>query len=196
MKNITKIVLLFVITLASCNPNVRISEDVEGNGTVIKEKRVIAEKFDKIFATSGLNVIVTQGSSNEVEIETDDNLMKYVVAKVENGILLLKLDGNVSFMSTINIYVNATKFTGLKATGDATINTKGVLTGNLIDIQTANGSQIIANLDFEKLNCQASKGSTIIVSGKAKQFYTNFSSGGEIDSNKLEVTEVVDQPIN
>ena len=193
MKNITKLLLLFVITLASCNPNVRISEDVEGNGKIVKEKREIAEKFDKIIATSGINVIVTQGESNQVEVETDDNLIKYVVTKAENGILMIKLEGNVSFMSTINVYVSAPSFTGLKATGDSTISTKNLLTGNLIDIQTVNGSQIISNLEFGKVNCQASKGSTIIVSGKAKQFYTNFSSGGEIDSNKLEAIEIVDQ---
>jgi hypothetical protein len=196
MKNITKLVLLFVITLASCNPNVRISEDVEGNGSVIKEKRAITDNFDKIIATSGINVFVTQSTTNQVEVETDENLMKYVVAKVENGILMVKLEGNVSFMSTINIYVSGASFTGLKATGDATITTKNLLSGNLIDIQTVNGSQITANLEFSKVNCQASKGSTIIVSGKAKQFYTNFSSGGEIDSSKLEAAEILEQPLN
>ena len=196
MIKITKLVLLFTIVLASCNPNVRISEDAEGSGNVITEKRAITENFDKVIVTSGINVTVTQGSSNLVEVETDDNLIKSVVTKVENGILTIKIDGNVSFMSTINVNVRANSFTGLKASGSATINTSNKLAGNKIEIQTSNGSQIVSALDFEKVNCQASSGSTIIVSGKAKQVYTNFSSGSEIDSNKLEATEIAEQPIN
>lgn len=195
MKNITKLVLIFAITLASCNPNVRISEDEEGSGSVITEKRAITESFDKIIATAGLNVTITQGASNLVEVETDDNLIKYVVAKVENGILMLKIDGNVSFMSTINIRVTAKSFTALKASGGATINAKNTLTGNKIDIQTSNGSQITAALEFDKVNCLASTGSTIIISGKAKQLYIGSSSGSEIDTNKLEAEETVDIPL-
>lgn len=196
MKKITKLVLLLTIAFASCNPNVRISEDVEGSGNVITEKRSITEKFDKVIATSGINVIVTQGGSNLVEVETDDNLIKSVVTKVENGILTLKVDGNVSFMSTINVHVTANSFSGLKASGSATINTKNTLSGNKIDIQTSNGSEINAALEFDKVNCQASSGSTIIVSGKAKQIYTDSSSGSEIDTNKLEATETLEQPAN
>ena len=196
MRNITKIVLICAITLASCNPNARISEDEEGSGSVITEKRTITENFDKVIATAGLNVTVTQGTSNQVEVETDDNLLKRVITKVENGILMLKIEGKVSFMSTINIRVTAKSFAGLKASGGATINTTNTLAGNKIDIQTSNGSQIIAALEFDKVNCVASSGSTIIVSGKAKQLYTDFSSGSEIDTNKLEATEIIDQPIN
>ncbi|MFD2909525.1 head GIN domain-containing protein [Flavobacterium ardleyense] len=196
MKNITKLVLIFAITLTACNPNVRISEDVEGNGTVVTEKRAIAENFSKVIATAGINVNVTQGTSNQVEVETDDNLLKYVVTKVENGILTLKIEGNVSFMSTITVNVQANSFAGLKASGGATISTKNTLTGSAIDLQTSNGSQITAAIEFDKVNCQASSGSSINVSGKVKQLYTDSSSGSEIDTTKLEATEIVPQPLN
>lgn len=193
---ITKLVLLFTIVLASCNPNVRISEDAEGNGNVIKEKRTMTGNFDKVIVSSGINVTVSQGSTNQVEVETDDNLIKFVATKVENGILIIKIDGNVSFMSTINVHVTANSFSGLKASGSATISTKNTLSGNKIDIQTSNGSEINAVLEFDKVNCQASSGSTIIVAGKTKQLYTDSSSGSEIDTNKLEATETLEQPAN
>lgn len=196
MKHITKLVLIFTIALASCNPNARISEDEEGSGSVITDKRTITENFDKIIATAGLNVTITQGSVNSVEVETDDNLVKRVVTKVENGILVLKVDGNVSFMSTINVNITAKSITALKASGGATINSKNTLTGTKIDIQTSNGSQIVAALEIDKVNCTAASGSTIIVSGKAKQLYTDFSSGSEIDTTKLEAAEIVEIPMN
>ncbi len=65
MRNITKIVLIFAITLASCNPNARISEDEEGSGSVITEKRTITENFDKVIATdSNAGNFKSSGSRN------------------------------------------------------------------------------------------------------------------------------------
>jgi hypothetical protein len=86
MKTTFKLVaFLLTITLLSCNANLNLNDGVEGSGNVITEKRTINESFDKISASTGVTVIVEQGSPNDVEVETDDNLMQYVITKVENG---------------------------------------------------------------------------------------------------------------
>ena len=95
MKTTFKLVaFLLTITLLSCNANLNLNDGVEGSGNVITEKRTINESFDKISASTGVTVIVEQGSPTDVEVETDDNLMQYVITKVENGTLIVPLDAS------------------------------------------------------------------------------------------------------
>ncbi len=75
MKNSLKTFLvLLTVGLISCNGNINL-----GSGNIITEKRNVTERFDKINASSGVNVIITQGTPEEIVVETDDNVMQYVV---------------------------------------------------------------------------------------------------------------------
>jgi hypothetical protein len=85
------IVLLLTLSLTSCNGNLNLIDGIDGSGNVVTEKRNIETPFTKIQASTGVEVILEQGSPSEVEVEVDDNLMKYIVTLVENGTLILKI---------------------------------------------------------------------------------------------------------
>lgn len=185
MKNSLKIVLVILtIGLVSCNGNVNI-----GSGNIITEKRSITEGFDKIDASTGINVIVTQGNLQEIVVETDDNVMKYVVTKVENGVLIIKLKQNTNTMSSIDVKVQMPKIAGLEASSGATIDTRNTLRGTSISLKSTSGSDINAMLEYENVSCETSSGSTVTISGKALQLQTNSSSGSDIDANELVTNE-------
>ena len=76
-------VLLSLTLLLSCNANLNLNDGIDGSGNIITEKRTVSESFDKISSSTGVSVIVEQGSPSNIEVETDDNLMKYVITKVE-----------------------------------------------------------------------------------------------------------------
>ena len=185
MKNSLKIVLVaLTIGLVSCNGNVNI-----GSGNIITEKRSVTESFDKIDASTGVNVIVTQGNLQEIVVETDDNVMKYVITKVENGVLIIKLKQNTNTMSSIDVKVQMPKIAGLEASSGATIDTRNTLRGTSISLKSTSGSDINAMLEYENVSCQTSSASTVTISGKALQLQTNSSSGSDIDANELVTNE-------
>lgn len=185
MKNSLKIVLVILtIGLVSCNGNVNI-----GSGNIITEKRSVTESFDKIDASTGVNVIVTQGNLQEIVVETDDNVMKYVITKVENGVLIIKLKQNTNTMSSIDVKVQMPKIAGLEASSGATIDTRNTLRGTSISLKSTSGSDINAMLEYENVSCETSSGSTVTISGKALQLKTNSSSGSDIDANELVTNE-------
>lgn len=185
MKNSLKIVLVaLTIGLVSCNGNVNI-----GSGNIITEKRSVTESFDKIDASTGVNVIVTQGNLQEIVVETDDNVMKYVITKVENGVLIIKLKQNTNTMSSIDVKVQMPKIAGLEASSGATIDTRNTLRGTSISLKSTSGSDITAMLEYENVSCETSSGSTVTISGKALQLQTNSSSGSDIDANELVTNE-------
>lgn len=185
--------LLITLALTSCNANLNLGKGIDGSGNIITEKRSINEIFDKISSSSGVTVIVEQGSPTDVEVETDDNLMQYVITKVENGTLVVKVEGNINSMSSIDVRVRMSSISGLESSSGSRISSKNTLKGNSISVKSSSGSEIEAVLEFEKVSCESSSGSNITVSGKALSLETASSSGSEIDADELAANEVKSQ---
>ena len=61
---------------------------VRGSGDVVREKRRVSD-FDKVALTGIGKVILTQGESESLTVETDDNILPYVETEVRGGTLVL-----------------------------------------------------------------------------------------------------------
>lgn len=187
------IVLLLTLSLTSCNGNLNLIDGIDGSGNVITEKRNIETPFTKIQASTGVEVILEQGSPSEVEVEVDDNLMKYIVTRVENGTLIVKIDGNINTMESAIVRVKTKTIEGLESSSGASIKTINKLSGTSVALKTSSGSTIQADLEYEKVSCESTSGSEIKVSGKALALDTKSSSGSEINAKELASNEITAQ---
>ena len=72
MKNILFISFIVLIVAGSCclDPN----ETIYGNGNVVSEERIIGD-FDALKVSSGIDVIIKQGSALSLMVEADENLL-------------------------------------------------------------------------------------------------------------------------
>jgi predicted small secreted protein len=191
MKTTLKIMVLFIsILLTSCNANLNIGNTIDGSGNVITEKRNITDTFTKINASTGVEVMLEQGNTTEIVVEIDDNLMKYVITKVENGTLIAKIDGNITTTEAIIIRIKTAEIDGLEASSGASIRSKNTLKGTNIALETSSGSLINADLEYEKVVSEASSGSEITLSGKALIVETSSSSGSTINAKDLAANEI------
>ena len=187
------IVLLLTLSITSCNGNLNLIDGIDGSGNVVTEKRNIETPFTKIQASTGVEVILEQGSPSEVEVEVDDNLMKYIVTRVENGTLIVKIDGNINTMESAIVRVKTKTIEGLESSSGASIKTINKLSGTSVALKTSSGSTIQADLEYEKVSCESTSGSEIKVSGKALTLDTKSSSGSEIDAKDLAANEITAQ---
>ena len=187
------IILLLTLSLTSCNGNLNLIDGIEGSGNVITEKRNIESPFTKIHASTGVEVVLEQGAPSEIEVEVDDNLMKYIVTKVENGTLIVKIDGNINTMENAIIRVKTKTIEGLESSSGASIKTINKLSGTSLTLKTSSGSTIQADLEYEKVSCESTSGSEIKVSGKTLTLETKSSSGSEINAKELASNEITAQ---
>ncbi len=187
------IVLLLTLSITSCNGNLNLIDGIDGSGNVVTEKRNIETPFTKIQASTGVEVILEQGSPSEVEVEVDDNLMKYIVTRVENGTLIVKIDGNINTMESAIVRVKTKTIEGLESSSGASIKTINKLSGTSVALKTRSGSTIQADLEYEKVSCESTSGSEIKVSGKALTLDTKSSSGSEINAKELASNEITAQ---
>ena len=168
-------------------------DGIDGSGNVVTEKRNIETPFTKIQASTGVEVILEQGSPSEVEVEVDDNLMKYIVTRVENGTLIVKIDGNINTMESAIVRVKTKTIEGLESSSGATIRSKSTLRGTYLTVKSSSGATINTDLEYEKVSCESSSGSEIKLSGKALALDTKSSSGSEIDAKDLAANEITAQ---
>ncbi len=82
------LIVLIAATLA-CDAPFDVST-IQGSGNVVTEEREVSD-FDKVAMSGFGRVIITQGNSESLTIETDDNLMQYLETKVRGGTLELSL---------------------------------------------------------------------------------------------------------
>ena len=194
MKTTLKLVALFLtLSLASCNANLNLGDGIDGSGNVVTEKRTIEAPFTKIDASTGVEVIVEQGATTEVEVEVDDNLMEHIVTKVENGTLIVKIDGNINTMESAIVRVSTKTIEGLESSSGATVRSKNTLKGTNLALKSSSGSTINTDLEYEKVSSESTSGSEIKLSGKALTLDTKSSSGSEIDAKDLAANEITAQ---
>ena len=187
------IVLLLTLSITSCNGNLNLIDGIDGSGNVVTEKRNIETPFTKIQASTGVEVIVEQGAATEVEVEVDDNLMEHIITRVENGTLIVKIDGNINTMESAIVRVKTKTIEGLESSSGASIKTINKLSGTSLALKTSSGSTIQADLEYEKVSCESTSGSEIKVSGKALTLDTKSSSGSEINAKDLASNEITAQ---
>jgi hypothetical protein len=97
MKNLNR-TLILIVALAFIGisyPGCDALAGIKGSGKISK-KEVKIENVKKIALDGSATVLIKQGTTESVIVETDDNLHKNIIAKVSSGELLLTTENNIS----------------------------------------------------------------------------------------------------
>lgn len=184
MKN-ALFLLLALSILSSCgNFN---KDEIKGNGNVITKKGD-SGSFDAINVTDGLDVYVTMGEKENIEIQADDNLMEYIKAEVKSGILKIYIDGNANLnMDNVKIDVIAVELSQINASADSDVIVENTIKSELFSCDVSSAAEVELSIETGNLSANASSAGEIDIKGKADEASLNASSTGEIDGDDLKV---------
>lgn len=187
----TKIIIAAAVALLFSSCGNGIFNGIKGTGNVQKEMRSVSGKFTKISVSRGIEVIVEQGNDVFIEVETDQNLLKHIITKVENGTLVVTSDENIYSADAETVHVKLPIIDGLETTSGSNIKSKSILKGTNIAIKSSSGSEIEAALEYDTISSESISGSSINLSGKTLKSTSQSSSGSTIDATGLFANEVV-----
>lgn len=120
-KMILRLGALFVIVVQLACSN---DDDFRGSGNIISEDRTLAS-FTKINNSTSINVVVSENTSQEVQVSADDNIISQVRTVVEDGVLNIGLvDGNYIDV-TITVSIGIPNFEEVENTGSGNISISG-----------------------------------------------------------------------
>jgi len=157
---------------------------------VIKETRQVSN-FDSIELSGSGEVILTQGSSESLTIETDDNVMEYIEAKVENGTLKLGLvtgfptGVNIQTYTRLIFYVSANNLTGLSTSGSGQIETDNIEADRLDLSVSGSGTIQITDLLASELRADISGSGGINLGGDVAVQDVDVSGSGNYEAGEV-----------
>ncbi len=159
--------------------------NVTGSGNIITQKRSVKE-FSSISASTGVEVEIRVGDHFAVEVEADDNVLEFLVTKVEDHTLKIRTR-NVNLMNAhLKVYITAPSIGEIKASSSAHIEIIEVLKSTeKIKMITSSSATINANVDAPELVLEASSSSKITIGGRARIVRAEASSSGEIEAGTL-----------
>ena len=164
---------------------------VRGSGNVKTESRLVSD-FNKVEVSGSAKLIVAQGETESLSVTADDNLLQYVSSEVTDSKLMLGSIGVMSMSPTAPITYNLTvkRLNAIGASGDITVEAKGIQTDSLVIAVSGSGDISISGESPEQ---------KIAISGsadyKAEDFHTKdttiaISGSGKVVvavSNRLDV---------
>jgi hypothetical protein len=108
---------------------------IEGSGNIRSEDREV-QNFDRIQLTGAGDIIITQGQTELVIVEADDNLLSYIETEVRAGTLMLGFtdevaDKNIRPSQSIKFDVNLKDITSLEISGAGDVSSESLNTERL-----------------------------------------------------------------
>ncbi len=170
------VILLAASTLsAGCN----LIGGVNGNGKVIKQDRKVGS-FTAIDVSSAFKVYLTQGTTNSVIVEADENLMQYIEVRTEGNTLIVKSTKNIYHAEKENIYITFTELNNIDVSGAVDIFTQGKISGQELSISTSGASDGEMELAYNKVKISSSGASKLKLTGAAEDVSVDFSGASEL----------------
>lgn len=76
-----------------------------GSGKIIEKETTLTKAYSTIEACKAVNVVIEDRTDNKVVIKADDNVMEYVVCKIESGKLIAKISDAIGSISNIDVNI-------------------------------------------------------------------------------------------
>jgi hypothetical protein len=156
--------ILSAIIFCSC-------QSISGSGNIITQNRNVSQ-FDGVRASGSIDIEVVNDQTHSIRVEADDNIMPYIITKVEDGILDVHLKPNFMYHNiNAKVYVTAPSLTKLTVSGSGSITAKDTLANAAqIDFKVSGSGDVTAIVDAPSINAEIGGSGTITLSGKTKDF--------------------------
>lgn len=194
MKKITVFLLAFFAMLSTSYGQVKETRGV-GNFTAIK-------------ASSGVNVVYTQGPIQNIEVTWEKDLMKFLKVETKNNILKIfientnyykKMDtskllvtvsnpgiGSVTVSSSATFSIkNNLNVSLLKINTSSSADFSGTVTCNSIFIDASSSSNVALNMATDDIAVNLSSSSSVALKGKTDNLAIDASSSADCDAKEL-----------
>ena len=185
--------VLFVSTACGMNVNLNF-QTVEGSGNIVTESREVAG-FERVEVCCGMELFLTQGNTESLEIEADDNLMDEIITTVVGNRLEIKYRqmDNISYQpsKSVQLYLTVKDLRGVSVSGGGYFETEAVNSSGF-DLALSGGSDAqIGALTTGDIDINISGGGKLQAGSiEGAQIVMGFSGGSDAEIKSLIATNV------
>jgi hypothetical protein len=145
MKNIQRIAF-FILSVTL--PVSYASAQITGNGNIVKKERDV-QPFTAIVTSNGWDLVLTQGNTYAMIIETDENLVDKVKTEVKNGTLYIYSDARIMKSHRRMVHLTFKELNSIKASGGADVSAETTITAAGKFALNLSGGSDLKNLNLK-----------------------------------------------
>ncbi|KJD32540.1 lipoprotein [Tamlana nanhaiensis] len=184
MKKLVYIILVSIVF--ACNSE-NANDCFQKTGDIL-EQEVAVEAFTKIWVNRDIELIIGQGETQKVVVETGENLINDVIAEVIDGELFLTDNNACNYVrdyGVTKVYVTAPNITEIRSSTQYAIRSNGVLTYPNLSLfsedfnepDTYLSGEFYLEVDCNSLRILFNGLSNGFISGKTNSLNITFASG-------------------
>lgn len=159
-----------------------------GSGKIVTEPRQVSN-FHRVNLTGAGELNITQGDTESLTIETDDNLMSLITTNVSDGTLVIGLDttrGLTGLNPTRLVYtLNVKNFDSLQISGAGNVKAPAIKSDALTISTSGAGNLNFTGVDSKSLKVTISGAGNIVLAGQVETQEASLTGFGNYDGGNL-----------
>lgn len=162
------------------------AQTIRGSGNIQSQTRETGN-FNSISSAGIFKIIITQGNSTAVKVETDDNILPYVITEVQGNELKLETKSNVNLKPSkeVDVYITVNKLDNVLISGACSLESTNTLKQYQLDFNLSGTSNLNLDLDVKRLSTSISGTGNATFKGKSTTSDYRISGTGNIDAKSL-----------
>lgn len=154
-------------------------ETIYGNGNVISEERTI-DDFDGLKVSTGIDVLIKQGSEVSLMLEADENLHDVIKTEVIDNTLKIYTSKRVRKAKTMKVYLIYVDLNSIRVSSAGDVKGENTLKTKRLDIDLSSAGDLDINLVAEAVYCDISSSGDARLSGTTDLLDADLSSAGDL----------------
>lgn len=153
------------------------AQKISGNGNVVEENRPV-EPFTSIDIGGVLNVYLTQGDTESVTVEADENLLDLIVIENRGNTLRVYLKKGIDIKKAKekNVYITLRSINQLEVGGVVNVKSTNALTADAFDLHIGGVGNTDLELRCDRLDARADMVGNLALRGEVRE--ANIKNGG------------------
>ena len=144
------------------------------------ELRINTKPFTSVQIDQPLDIFLHQADSSYVILRGNNLNSNKVLVQVQDGKLVLNVDGSGNMNAKIHIYTKDYKM--LNFSSASALHTQSQLSGHQMNVITSGASDVRLNVNYDKLNISGSGASSIWVFGRADSMNLVLTGATDFDA--------------
>lgn len=185
MKTMRTLFIFTLITLISLNL-------MAANGNSDKTQTRQVSNFNGIKVSTGIDLYITMGTTEEVKIVAHDDIIDKIITEVKGGKLHIYTKQSNNWFNwngsnqTRKAYVTVKELVSIDASSGSDVKSENTLNGEDLKVSASSGSDVAIDIFYKNVWVDTSSGSDAKLSGKVKTLNAEASSGSDIEAKDLE----------
>jgi hypothetical protein len=174
--------MLFLLAVQACQVQSKSNDEENRN----------VESFNAIEVSSGIDLYLSEGSSESVRLTVENGDLSDVITEVHDGQLRIGFERNMgwkgwNFDRRIKAFVTFRELEALGASGGSDVFGEEPLSFEDLRISVSGGSDVKMELNADNIRANASGGSDLVLSGETRNFEGTVSGGSDIRAKDLRI---------